>query len=119
MRDAAISDFERIAATPEGGIHVATLLAQALVARGRQYARSGRDADARADWQDAIDLLEPAARRSKDPDVVAPWAFAHRLLDRHDRVAAQTAWLTAIGYADPQFIGIAAARGADRPSATR
>lgn len=111
MYDEAISDLERIAATSDGGVNETLLLAKALVARGQDRSRRGLTADARADWQRVVDLLDPIAlasknTRSKDPDVIAPWTNAHVLLGQRQRVEKEIAWLSEIEYRDPEFIGI-------------
>lgn len=105
--DKAILDFERIAEDSNGSVHEATVLAKALVLRGRHRSHIGRAIDARSDWERAIGLIDAIAMTSRDPNVIAPWACAHVLLDRRQRVETQIAWLTKIGYREPDFVAIA------------
>ncbi len=105
--DRAILDLERIANDASGSVHETTVLAKALVSRGKHRSSIGSTIEARRDFERAIGLLETMATSSKDPNVIAPWASAHLLLGRRQRVETQIAWLAKIGYREPDFVAIA------------
>jgi tetratricopeptide (TPR) repeat protein len=104
--DNALLDLERIANDSNGSIHATTLLAKALIVRGVRLARTGSTSQAHRDWERAIQLLEAAAKTSKDPDVIAPWTSAHLLLGHRQRVEMQISWLEKIGYRAPDYVAI-------------
>jgi eukaryotic-like serine/threonine-protein kinase len=106
----AIADLERIAKDPDSGIPDKCVLAKALISRGRHRWNIGSTIEARSDWEHVIGLLETMAKTSKDPNVIAPWASTHLLLGDRDRVETEIAWLTKIGYRDPDFIRLASLR---------
>ncbi len=115
----AILNLERIAKDSNGGIPDTFVLAKALISRGRHHAGIGSTAEARRDWERAIDLLSTMAKTSKDPNVIAPWVSAHVLLGDRDRVETNIAWLTKIGYLDPDFTrlpGLGGVRSRASPS---
>lgn len=105
-RDKAILDLERIAEDSNGSVHETAVLAKALVSRGWHRSQIGLTTDARSDWERAIGLTDAMAKTSKDPNVIAPWACAHLLLGRRQRVETQIAWLAKIGYREPGFVTI-------------
>lgn len=107
MYDEAVSDLERIADASDGGIHETFLLAKALISRGTHRVRHGSTLEAREDWTRAIALLGKTAKTSKDPNLIASWVSAHLLLGERARVGTQLAWLSDIGYRDPDFVDIA------------
>jgi tetratricopeptide (TPR) repeat protein len=106
-RDSAIRDLERVVEASNGSIHETTLLAKALISRGRYLSQTGLAADARSDWENAVRLLETAAKTSKDPSVIVPWVIAHLLLGNRRSVEKEISWLAKIGYRDPDYIAIA------------
>ncbi len=104
--DKAVLDLERIVNDSNGGIHETTVLAKALISRGSHRAEIGLTTEARGDWERAIDLLKIMATTSKNPNVIAPWASAHLLLGYRERVETDIAWLTKIGYREPDFMAL-------------
>ncbi|MEQ1514459.1 MAG: winged helix-turn-helix domain-containing protein [Lysobacteraceae bacterium] len=114
----AIAGLERIAKDPDGGIPDRCVLAKALIARGGHRSDVGSTIEARSDWEHAIDLLGTMAKTSKDPNVIAPWVSAQLLLGDRERVETDIAWLTKIGYRDPDFMRIVSL-GSARPQVSR
>ncbi len=106
-RDQAIFDLERIAEDSNGSVHETAVLAKALVSRGRHRSHIGLTTAARSDWERAIALIDTMVKTSKDPNVIAPWASAHLLLGRRQRVETKITWLAKIGYREPDFVAIA------------
>ncbi|NOT89369.1 MAG: AAA family ATPase [Lysobacter sp.] len=105
-RNRALAGLERIAKDPDGSIPDRCVLAKALISRGKHRWDIGSKIEARSDWEHVIGLLGTMAKTSKDPNVIAPWASAHLLLGDRDRVETEIAWLTKIGYRDPDFMRI-------------
>jgi DNA-binding winged helix-turn-helix (wHTH) protein/tetratricopeptide (TPR) repeat protein len=102
----AIADLERIAKDPGAGLPDRSVLAKALIARGRHRWDIGSTIEAGSDWQHVTGLLETIAKTSRNPNIIAPWASAHLLLGDRERVQTEIAWLTKIGYRDPEFMQI-------------
>jgi eukaryotic-like serine/threonine-protein kinase len=114
--DRAISDLERIAKDASGSVHETTILAKALLTRGKHRSDIGLATEARSDWERAIGLLKAIATTSKDPNVIAPWVSAHVLLGHRQRVETQIAWLAKIEYRDPDFTAIVGNGNATGPT---
>ncbi len=104
--DLAILGLERTAKDAKGGIHGRSILAKALIQRGRYRSRIRSTTGARNDWERAIALLETMAATSRDPNVIVPWVSAHLLLGARERVGPQIAWLADIGYREPDFMAL-------------
>jgi eukaryotic-like serine/threonine-protein kinase len=102
--DGAIHELERVADQSNKGLYETIVLSNALIARGRYRAGSGRAAEATSDWERAIDRLKGIAASSKNPNVVAPWVHAHLLLDRRPMVETKIAWLASISYRNPDYL---------------
>ncbi len=104
--DRAILDIERIANDASGSVHETTVLAKALISRGRHRSDIGATIEARRDWKRAIGLLKTMATTSKDPNVIVPLASAHLLLGEREHVEKEVAWLANIGYREPEFMAL-------------
>ncbi len=80
------------------------LLAHARLLSGRIASATGNYTQALAAWNEARETVEPQARRSSDPVLLAPWAEAAHLLGSTAEAAAVLRRLRATGYARPGFV---------------
>jgi tetratricopeptide (TPR) repeat protein len=88
-------------------------LAKALLLLGRTESRRGAPAAAAAAWRQARSLLEPAARRATDVEILDPWASLLLLLDRREEARAVLAALQAGGYRQPELMSLGRAAGVE------
>jgi tetratricopeptide (TPR) repeat protein len=88
----------------------ARLRGLSLMLQGRAWSRAGERVRARSAWSAAASVLEPVARRSRDYDVLGPWALTLIGLERKDEAREVVQTLGAIGYRHPAFLD-AVARG--------
>lgn len=98
-----VADLKALADRSPGDLPTTTALANALIARGQWRASRNRLDDARKDWLDAINLLQPHAIASSDKVLLDPWLSAHLLLGRRSAVTEQITRLQASGYRQPEF----------------
>ncbi len=74
------------------------LIAAALVVQGRTESASGTREEARAAWNQALEVLTPCRRPLTHWKVLAPWAQALLELDRIDEARPAVERLEAMGY---------------------
>ncbi len=107
----AIADLVALSERHADDDYTASAMSAALVSRGLMRRDQGRIVDARNDWMAAKSALDNAARRSRDPDILAPWASACMLLDRRASADNLIDHLVASGYRHPEFMSINVSRG--------
>jgi hypothetical protein len=78
-------------------------LGQALVLHGRLLARQGREAEARAAWARAAQLLASVAGSSRDYQLLDPWVRAMLLLGRLSEVGPVVETLRGMGYREVTY----------------
>ncbi|QSX77900.1 nSTAND1 domain-containing NTPase [Agrilutibacter solisilvae] len=112
--EAAIAELQaRFVEAPDDRL-AALALAHARLWRGDRWAATGRNAEARADWERARHLLQGPAGRTHNPAVLDAWVRVLRRLGAEEGVRAPLARLHAAGYRHPDFLAFSAA---PRPSA--
>jgi serine/threonine-protein kinase len=90
-----------------------------LVIQGRAWARAGDRGKARAAWTAAAEVLEPAARGSRDYEFLDPWALTLMGLGRTKEAEEVARSLGAVGYRHPVFVDAVARGGLTRPPPSR
>lgn len=85
-------------------------LGKSLVLSGRLLQMRGDETGARALWQQAVELLKPWVRDTRDGDLLAPWAEALLRLGRDGEARPALATLDAQGYVDPDLAALRRAR---------
>lgn len=91
------------------------LEAQTELMLGRAEAQRLNIADARHDWTQARDLLQPALHAGNDPNFLAAYVEALLGLDDTEGARPVIAKLNAMGYRTPDFVTVLAGRGISYP----
>lgn len=78
--------------------HDRAALAAVLVYRGELEWQAGEQQAARGAWREAVQLLEPIAGESRDPDILDRWVRAQLWLGNSDTAGPFLARLEASGY---------------------
>ncbi|MGO1068522.1 nSTAND1 domain-containing NTPase [Lysobacter sp. CA199] len=104
--DTVVADLRLLQRQAPDDLPNRSTLARALSWRGERYAAAGDAARARADWNDARELLAAAAPQSRDRGVLDSWARAQIGLGSRPAAARQLAWLQQSGYRHPGFVAL-------------
>ena len=107
----ALAFFEPLVEEDSGGWVAHQYSSLSLSLLGEIEARSGRESDAEALWQSALDAIEPLAGGSSNPLVLEAQARALLHLGRLDEAAPLIISLDALGYADSDFLAFCRQKG--------
>ena len=105
----AIEDLAALAKAHPDDEYIISALSEALVSRGTLRSENGHITDARIDWSTANSVLSEVAKRSQDPDILAPWINSSLTLDQRELADTHIRRLVDSGYRHPEFIRIEAA----------
>jgi eukaryotic-like serine/threonine-protein kinase len=89
-------------------------IATASVVRGRIESARGDQKEARAAWNQALEVLAPCRRPITHWKVLAPWAQALLELDRLDEARPAVERLERMGYRAPDFAEVVGRKGVRR-----
>jgi serine/threonine-protein kinase len=114
----ARSACERLLSRNPANTRARGLMAIVLVERGRSRLQQGRSADARADWERALALIDSLPPRSAAIALVSTRTRALLLLERVEEARPAVEELMARRWSDPDLLALCRARGLScRPAA--
>lgn len=112
----ALAAIEQLRAKTADDRSLILLAAQAHTLLGQVAAQHGDHAAAQQQWQQALDVIAPAARSGDDPSFLAAWASSLILLDKHDAARPVVARLATMGYRAGDFVALVAGKKMDYPA---
>lgn len=101
LLDAALAELESEGSS--GNRNLQLYKAETLISLGEVAARRDDSAAARTRWQQARDVIAPAAQVGADPEFLAVWARTLVLLGDTDSTQRVLQSLAAMGYQTPEF----------------